>query len=45
MAQRQADHRRIGEGKRGAITKVLQDAFFDAVTGRDAKYERWLSFV
>ena len=42
---REIDHRRIGEGHRGPIAKLLQAAFFDVVSGRDAKYERWLSYV
>jgi branched-chain amino acid aminotransferase len=42
---REVDHRTIGNGKRGPLTKVLQDAFFDVVTGRDRKHEAWLSYV
>jgi branched-chain amino acid aminotransferase len=42
---REIDHRAIGVGKRGPITKVLQDAFFDVVTGRDRKHEAWLTYV
>jgi branched-chain amino acid aminotransferase len=42
---REVDHRQIGAGRRGPITKTLQDAFFDVVAGRDRKHERWLTFV
>jgi len=42
---REIDHRTIGNGKRGPITKALQDAFFDVVAGRDRKREAWLSYV
>jgi branched-chain amino acid aminotransferase len=42
---REIDHRRIGTGKRGAIAKTLQDAFFDVVTGRDRKHEHWLTYL
>ena len=42
---REIDHRPIGPGRRGPITKTLQDAFFDVVAGRDRKYERWLTAV
>ena len=42
---REIDHRQVGAGRRGPITKALQDAFFDVVAGRDRKYERWLHFV
>jgi branched-chain amino acid aminotransferase len=42
---REIDHRQIGEGKRGPVAKVLQDAFFDVVGGRDKKHESWLTYV
>ncbi len=42
---REIDHRPIGSGRRGPIAKTLQDAFFAVVKGRDAKYERWLTYV
>jgi len=42
---REIDHRQVGAGRRGPITKALQDAFFDVVAGRNRKYDRWLSYV
>ncbi len=42
---REVDDRMVGEGRRGAITKTLQSTFFDAVRGRDGKYETWLRAV
>jgi branched-chain amino acid aminotransferase len=42
---REIDHRQIGGGSRGPVTKLLQEAFFDVVSGRDAKYERWLTYL
>lgn len=42
---REVDGRRIGEGSRGPVTRVLQGAFFDVVAGREPKYERWLSYL
>jgi len=42
---REIDHRRIGEGRRGPVAKLLQEAFFDIVAGRESKYERWLTWV
>jgi branched-chain amino acid aminotransferase len=42
---REVDHRQVGEGRRGPVTTSLQEAFFDVVSGRQSKYERWLSFV
>ena len=42
---REVDHRKIGEGRRGPVAKMLQSAFFDVVAGRNAKYADWLTFV
>jgi branched-chain amino acid aminotransferase len=42
---REIDHREIGSGGRGPITEELQTAFFDVVTGADARYDRWRSFL
>ncbi len=42
---REVDHRSIGTGRRGPMTKNLQAAFFDVAAGRERKYERWLSYV
>jgi branched-chain amino acid aminotransferase len=42
---REIDHRQVGPGRRGPITKVLQDAFFDVAAGRNRKYDRWLTYV
>jgi branched-chain amino acid aminotransferase len=42
---REIDRRQIGEGHRGPITKTLQTAFFDLVTGKDPKHERWLTYL
>ena len=42
---REVDDRTIGQGSRGPITNTLQQSFFDAVHGRDGKYEHWLTTV
>ncbi len=42
---REVDHRKIADGRRGPMTRTLQSAFFDVVTGREGKYERWLSYL
>jgi len=42
---REVDRRTIGDGVRGPVTKALQAAFFDAVAGRERKYERWLTYL
>jgi len=39
------DHRRIGRGEAGPVTRRLQEAFFRVVKGNDSKHEHWLSFV
>jgi len=41
---REVDHRVVGQGRRGPVTESLQSAFFDIVAGREAKYERWLTY-
>ncbi len=42
---RELDDRAIGSGTRGPITEKLQSIFFDAVSGRSAKYQHWISQV
>src|SRR4030042_7021448 len=42
---RELDGRIIGTGKPGKIKKKLQSIFFDAVKGKNKKYESWLTRV
>jgi len=42
---REVDGRIIGDGKRGEITKELQDAYFDIVYGRDRAYKHYLTYI
>ena len=42
---REVDDRVIGNGARGAITRTLQTTYFDAVKGRESKYDSWLTRV
>ena len=42
---RELDGRQIGAGKAGPITKAIQKAFFDVVTGKDKKRRPWLTPV
>lgn len=42
---RELDGRIIGDGKRGKITEKLQSIFFDAVKGKNQKYESWLTYI
>ena len=41
---RELDDRKVGDGTRGPVTKTLQTTFFDAVHGRERKYEGWLTY-
>jgi branched-chain amino acid aminotransferase len=42
---RHIDARDIGSGSRGEMTKKLQDTYFDAVFGRNKKYEHYLTYI
>lgn len=42
---REVDGQIIGSGRRGAVTEKIQSVFFDAVTGRDARFAKWLTPV
>jgi branched-chain amino acid aminotransferase len=37
------DHRRIGAGTVGPITRAIKERYFDAVRGRVPEYEHWLT--
>ena len=39
------DSRIIGNGKRGPVSKALQDAYFDIVMGKNPKYENLLTYI
>ncbi|MBX3154875.1 MAG: branched-chain amino acid transaminase [Deltaproteobacteria bacterium] len=40
---RDIDHRRIGRGEAGPITRRLQESFFSVVKGTDTKHDHWLT--
>ena len=42
---REVDHRLIGDGKPGPITKNIQKTYFDIVQGRAEKYKSWLTYL
>ncbi|ABM17874.1 branched-chain amino acid transaminase [Marinobacter nauticus] len=42
---RELDGRQIGKGKRGPVTEKLQSMYFDAVKGRLAAHQEWLTAV
>lgn len=39
------DHRRIGTGETGSITRKLQELYFSTVVGNNEKYSDWCTFV
>ena len=41
----QIDHIQIGDGRCGPVTKEMQEAYFDAVMGRDEGHMAWLTPV
>ncbi len=42
---RNVDARTIGNGERGELTKLLQDAFFDVVYGRNKNFASMLTYI
>ncbi len=42
---REIDHRKIGRGEAGPVTRRLQESFFSVVKGSDAKHDHWLSYL
>jgi branched-chain amino acid aminotransferase len=42
---RDIDHRRVGRGEAGPVTRRLQESFFSIVKGSDSRHESWLSYV
>jgi branched-chain amino acid aminotransferase len=40
---REIDRRVVGKGVCGPVTRILQKAFFEVLTGRDSRYEKWLT--
>lgn len=42
---REVDNRKIGAGKRGKLTALIQKNFFDIVGGKNPKYKKWLTEV
>lgn len=39
------DHRNVGNGKIGSVSKKLQDLYFDVVRGKNSKYKNWCTAV
>ena len=39
------DKKKIGSGKPGPVTKVLNKTFMEIVEGKNSKYKKWLTYV
>ena len=39
------DNKPIKDGKRGKITRKLQDTFQQIISGEDSKYQNWLTYL
>jgi branched-chain amino acid aminotransferase len=42
---RDIDHRKIGRGEAGPITRRVQETYFSVVKGADTKHDHWLSYL
>jgi branched-chain amino acid aminotransferase len=42
---REIDHRKIGKGEAGPVTRRVQESYFSVVKGADAKHDQWLTYV
>ena len=42
---REIDHRKVGRGEAGPVTRGVQESFFSIVKGADSKHDHWLSYV
>lgn len=42
---REIDHRKVGRGEVGPVTRRLQEAYFSIVKGSDTKHDSWLTYV
>jgi branched-chain amino acid aminotransferase len=42
---REIDHRRVGRGEAGPVTRRMQESYFSIVRGSDTKHESWLTYV
>jgi branched-chain amino acid aminotransferase len=42
---REIDHRKVGRGEGGPVTRRVQESFFSIVKGSDAKHDHWLTFI
>jgi branched-chain amino acid aminotransferase len=42
---RDIDHRKVGRGEAGPVTRRVQESFFSIVKGTDTKHDHWLAYI
>jgi branched-chain amino acid aminotransferase len=42
---RDIDHRKVGRGEAGPVTRRMQESYFSIVKGSDTKHDSWLTYV
>ncbi len=42
---RDIDHRKIGRGEAGPVTRRIQETYFSVVKGADTRHDHWLSYL
>lgn len=42
---REVDNRKIGNGRPGPVSKLIQETYFNAVKGKDDRYRSWLTYL
>jgi branched-chain amino acid aminotransferase len=42
---RDVDHRKIGRGEAGPVTRRLQELYFSVVRGAETSHESWLTYL
>ncbi len=45
VALREIDFRQIGDGRCGPVTQELQQAYHQAIRGKDPRFQEWLDLV
>jgi branched-chain amino acid aminotransferase len=45
IALREIDHRQIGDGRMGPVTRAVQHAFHETIRGRHLRSAQWLDYV
>jgi len=42
---REVDNRTVGNGEQGPVTKRLNELFMDVVTGKNSRFNEWLTYI